>query len=129
MMRPNRLLLLLTLLSVPSSALASSVGIPWWAVHVSGIVIGLLGLFLSGLLFWRRLGPGSMLVSLIAVWLLVMPWFIVMVTGWITPGVHGNYHVHGVVDLLLRVWLPGNLVPVIAAGLACWLFSRLRAER
>lgn len=126
MMYPRVLLFLLVLFS-PLSAQAWHAGIPWWSVHVSGIVIGLLGLFLSGLFFLRTVGPGIMLIVLVAVWLVVMPWLILVVTDWVTPGIHMAYHAHGLPDLFLRVWLIGNLVPVILAAVVCWALKLARA--
>lgn len=114
------------LVFAPMGAWAMAVEVPWSGIYVAGLVLAGPGIAVSLWCFHRTAGWGAGMAVLGCAWILVMPWAVMFGTDAITDGIHGRMHAYGYGQLLLRLWLPGLLVPALPAVILSWVVSRLQ---
>ena len=113
------------LMALPSMAHAWTLQIAWWEFYLLGLVLGLSGMLLSGVLFYRALGWSRTFVMLVLVWVLVMPWATLLGISTFTPGILGQLHAWSAWQIFVRVWLLGGLIPLFPA----WAISHFLRAR
>lgn len=114
-----------TLMMLPSMAHAWTIQIAWWEFYLLGLVLGLSGMLLSGVLFYRATGWSRAFLLLLLVWVLVMPWAALLGMSAVTPGILGQLHAWSAWQIFLRVWLLGGLIPLLPA----WALSHFLRTR
>lgn len=124
-MRWSERLPVLLLAVLPATTYAFEVRVDWGRIYLYGLLVAGPGLALSVLPLRRAFGSGRGLALALAVWVAAMPWAVLFATDAITPGIHARPYAYGGLETVLRVWVPGGVVPLALAALAALAVERV----
>ncbi|TVQ14673.1 MAG: hypothetical protein EA364_04030 [Balneolaceae bacterium] len=94
-------------------------------IYAVALIISLPGIILSVPVLWSRMKRNrAVFVTLMLVWILLMPWIVLIVVNGIEPGILARSHAYSTIGYYSRVFLPGILMlPALA-----WLISLMRKK-
>jgi hypothetical protein len=85
-------------------------------IYGVALIISLPGIILSVPVLWSRFkSKRAVFIALMLVWILLMPWIVLIVLNGIEPGTLARSHAYSTIGYYIRIFLPGILMlPALA---------------